>query len=251
MCTIAFYWVGENIEIPHRLVTSIRLSMGKSQEVIQLTDQKTPAVPGVTNVQRFDVSPYILVGRLEAYAQVKAISDTVFFCDADSLFVNPIEIDFSNQDLLLAGRNIDGIINHNHPEHYPEFIGKKLSEAMPFITGAIAMKGDRNDLFRSLLEIYETLPERFHRWYGDQYALGLMTNSNDLRYGLLNINKHHLTVQSELSPATLVSMRAKGVQMITFKGVKNKHYMDGTLKNIIKVYMEKNGSRWVTDVLSN
>ena len=40
MYTIAFFWVGDVVSIPDKLVSSIRLVMGNSIEVIQLTDQK-------------------------------------------------------------------------------------------------------------------------------------------------------------------------------------------------------------------
>ena len=53
--------------------------MGNSVEIIQLTDQKTPLVLGVTSVQRLDLSPFIMVARLQAYSQVKASEKFTFF----------------------------------------------------------------------------------------------------------------------------------------------------------------------------
>ena len=242
MTSIVFYWVGNDITVPSLLVKSIRLIMGESQEIVQLTDKKTPAIPFVTNVQRFEVSPFILFGRLEAYAQVKTASEKIFFCDADSLFINPLEIDFKNHNLLLAERKSEDMfkfINYNYPEYYPEFLNKKNYEVMPFITGAIAMNQNRKDLFISLLEIYKKLPARFHRWYGDQYALGLMKASGNLEYGRFDFDKHHSTVDSVLPPSRLAAMKSKGVQMITFKGMKNKYFIEPTLENLEMVLRPK------------
>ena len=79
MYTIAFFWVGDVVSIPDKLVSSIRLEMGNSIEVIQLTDQKTPVVKSVTSVQRFNLSPLIMIARLQAYAQIKASGRYNFF----------------------------------------------------------------------------------------------------------------------------------------------------------------------------
>ena len=79
MYSIAFLWVGDDTTIPCYLVDLIRLVMGNSVEIIQLTDQKTPLVLGVTSVQRLDLSPLIIVARLQAYSQVKASKKFTFF----------------------------------------------------------------------------------------------------------------------------------------------------------------------------
>ena len=70
MNSIAFLWVGDDTLVPDELVSSIRLVMGQTTEVIQLTDHQTPVVKGVTSVQRLNLSPLIMVARLQAYAQV-------------------------------------------------------------------------------------------------------------------------------------------------------------------------------------
>ena len=147
MYSIAFLWVGENTDIPSRLVESIRLVMGDYVDVIQLTDKKTPKVLGVSRVQRTNLSPFIMVARLQAYSQVKEPEETIFFCDADSLFISPLELNFQNTSLLLSKRSVDGMINDRYPEFYPEFTGKRLAEVMPFLFVAIATRGDQSDFF--------------------------------------------------------------------------------------------------------
>ena len=86
--TIAFFWVGENINIPQTLVQSVRLVMGSDVNLIQLTNKKTEKVKGVNNVHRFNLSNQIMIARLEAYAQYKPESEITFFCDADCIFIN-------------------------------------------------------------------------------------------------------------------------------------------------------------------
>jgi len=78
MNSIAFLWVGEDTAIPCRLVESIQLIMGDTVEIVQLTDEKTARVIGVTRVQRLDLSPYIMVARLQAYSKYKASTNFTF-----------------------------------------------------------------------------------------------------------------------------------------------------------------------------
>ena len=229
MYSIAFLWVGENTDIPRRLVESIRLVMGDSIDVIQLTDRKTPKVPGVSRVQRSNLSSFIMVARLQAYSQVKTSEESIFFCDADSLFISPLELNFQDTNILLSKRNIDGLINDRYPEFYPEFTGKRLAEVMPFLFGAIATRGDQSDFFDSLLNICTKLPLRFHRWYGDQYALASALATGSVNYGLLTLEKHLAITKTELSSKQISLARDFGVQMITFKGPSSKAYMEATL----------------------
>ena len=232
MYSIAFLWVGEDTSIPSRLVESIRLVIGDSVNVIQLSDKKTPKVFGVSRVQRSDLSPFIMVARLQAYSQVKEPEETIFFCDADSLFISPLELNFQNTSLLLSKRSVDGLINDRYPEFYPEFTGKRMTEVMPFLFGAIATRDDQSDFFDSLLNICMGLPVRFHRWYGDQYALASLVESGKVNYGLLTLEKHLAIVKAELSSAQISLARDFGVQMITFKGPSSKAYMEGTLAQL-------------------
>jgi len=206
--------------------------MGDTVEIVQLTDEKTPQVIGVTSVQRLELSPYIMVARLQAYSQYKASTDVTFFCDADSLFIKPLELNFAASDILLSKRNVDGLINDRYPEFYPEFTGKRLGEVMPFLFGAIATRGDQSNFFSSLLKVCLELPLRFHRWYGDQYALASMVTNNFFDYGYLDLEKHLVIVRSEISSGQLSLLRDAGVQMITFKGPASKTYMAGTLSEL-------------------
>jgi len=230
--SIAFLWVGEDTSIPSRLVESIRLVMGDSVNVIQLSDKKTPKVFGVSRVQRSDLSSFIMVARLQAYLQIKESEETIFFCDADSLFISPLELNFQDTNVLLSKRDVDGMINDSYPEFYPEFTGKRMTEVMPFLFGAIATRGDQSDFFDSLLNICMGLPIRFHRWYGDQYALASLVASGRVNYGLLTLEKHLAIVKSEQSSAQISLARDFGVQMITFKGPASKIYMEGTLAQL-------------------
>ena len=199
MYTIAFFWVGDDTSIPNNLVSSTRLVMGNEIEVIQLTDFKTAKITGVTKVQRLIMSPQIMVARLQAYAQVAPSNSFTFFCGADSIFINPLDLRLISGDILLTKRIKDGLVNHKYPEFYPEFKGKMFNEVMPFLIGAIAVKGIQKYFFNFLLETCLKLPDRFHRWYGDQYSLTSAMSSEIFKFGFLDPEKHLFIVRKELS----------------------------------------------------
>lgn len=216
MYRIAFFWVGSDISIPQYYVESIRLIQGKDIEILQLSDQNTPCISGVDSVIRKQLPTPIMLARLQAYTQVRMDDRYTFFTDADSLLLNPLNI-YPSEDILLSPRTQDFAINPNYPEFYEEFQGKFISEVMPFLFGAIALKNN-NDFFNQLFEICEKLPTRFHRWYGDQFALQQAVKSKVISYGLLDPNIHLRIAKSPPSSDGLIQLRKEGVQLLTFKG---------------------------------
>ena len=142
--TIAFFWVGKNNEIPSTLVRSIRLVMGNDINVVQITNHTTKDVDKVDSVKRYDLPKEIMVARLMAYSKFETETQYTFFCDADSIFINKLEVPKDTlENILLTPRLQDGKINHNYPEFYEEFVGKRANEVMPFLFGAIITKGNQ------------------------------------------------------------------------------------------------------------
>jgi hypothetical protein len=212
---VAFFWIGESIEIPLCLVKSLQLT-NKDLEIIQLTDNETPAIAGTSKIIRNYLSKDIMTARLQSYASLETTQSYTFFCDADSIFINTLKIE-NSENILLSPRKLNFIINHNFPEFYPEFTGKMINQVMPYLFGAIALKND-NDFFKELLGICDTLPQRFHRWYGDQYSLAIAIKQKRLKFGLLNPDIH-LNIQNEAPTINeLKTLVKNNVQMITFKG---------------------------------
>jgi hypothetical protein len=216
MKRIAFFWVADDAAIPTCLVQSIRATNADQVEVVQLTDHRTPPVEGVDVVSRHDLPPDIMLARLQAYRALEPHPEFTFYCDADSLFLNPLRVE-APEHILLTPRLQDFPINPHFPEHYPEFEGKMISEVMPFLFGALAVRGD-NPLFEQLQARCQALPARFHRWYGDQFALALAARAKAFDYGLLDPRVHLHVTKTALTIDELRSLRAQGTQMITFKG---------------------------------
>jgi hypothetical protein len=216
MNRIAFFWVGNQTSIPEAYVISIRMIHGNSIEVIQLSDLDTPSIAGVSQVLRQKLCNDIMVARLQAYSALEVTEEYTLFTDADCLLLNPLAIDSSNV-ILLTPRTLNFKINANYPEHYPEFEGKMISDVMPFLFGALAIR--RNTVFfKKLLKICQELPTRFHRWYGDQVSLAHAVNNQLFDYGLLNPEIHLNIIKQAPTQTHINELHNKGVQLITFKG---------------------------------
>ncbi|NCW13541.1 MAG: hypothetical protein EBV82_10390 [Chitinophagia bacterium] len=213
---VAFFWVGDDISIPKYLVQSLRLVAGTEIEIVQLTDMTTPIVPDVTHISRCALSESIMVARLQAYSYLNSSNKFTYYCDADSIFINPPHIE-SDTDILLCPRIENFRLNSRYPEYYPEFEGKMIAEVMPFMFGAIAVRGN-NNIFSGLLRKCLKLPPRYHRWYGDQIALAKAVGAGNFIYAAMNPHIY-LNIMSNIpSEHYLRQLIHEKVQMITFKG---------------------------------
>ena len=90
---IAFFWVGKTIAAPSLLVKSILyIYKDNPPKIFHLTDQTTPEIEGVTSTIRQKLSKYIMIARLEAYRNFPYNDKLTFFCDADSLLINKLQL---------------------------------------------------------------------------------------------------------------------------------------------------------------
>ena len=113
-----------------------------------------------------------------------------------------------------------------------------IKEVMPILFGAIAVRGAQKEFFELLLDICLKLPDRFHRWYGDQYSLASAISLGNFKFGFLDPEKHLFIVRSEVTLAELALMRSSNIQMITFKGKASKAYIEITLKNLRELIIQ-------------
>jgi hypothetical protein len=232
MTRIVFFWVGPDVTVPSYLVKSLALFPDSDREIVQLTDQETPAIEGVTRVVRNRLSKNIMVARLESYAAVSIDERFSFFCDADLLFLDRLQLTAAPaRDILIMRRPNNMLVKSHFPEHYPEFDGRTFLEVMPFLFGGIAVRNAAG-FFPELLQICMRLPERFHRWYGDQVSLFEAYKLNPTAFGFLDSRVYQFPMKGVASPAELLSLRGSGVQVIHFKGSQYKTLMEPTYRNL-------------------
>ncbi len=223
-----FFWKGSDIECPQTLVRSIRIIYGNTTRIVQLSDRDTPQVPGASELIGRSVHPDMMLSRLEACAKF-SLSRPAVFLDADMLVIDRFELPaLREKDVVLLKReqNATAPINPNYPEHYPEFVGKSLGEVMPFVASFIATANNR--FFSDLLEVALALPERFHRWYGDQMALKRLAERKKYRIKEVSESIFSLPTKSALGRNEIISSRTSGVRLLHFKGPKVKRFQADT-----------------------
>ncbi len=229
----AFFWVGNDVSIPSALVDSIRFTYGDEAYIYQLSDKKTQPIKGVNEIIRDELPNEIMLARLKAYSLIKT-QNTTLFLDADSLVIQKLKLpDFNKYRACLVKRDDQtSILNHNYPEYYPEFFNQKMVDIMPILFGLI-ITPDGGKLFDGLFKIALKLPDRFHRWYGDQMAMAQEWIKNKENYLLLKQEEYLFVTRTSLNKAQLEDLIKNGVKIITFKGPHSKQFIPETLKELI------------------
>lgn len=216
---IAFFWRGENTQIPTLLVSSIRNYHDEKMAIIQISDDKTDNIEGVNDVIKLELPQEMMTARLKAYSQIKTHSSKTFFIDADSLMINRLDFNEFGKGIYLTKRSKDFIINHNFPEYYPEFEGKLIKDIMPFLFGAITIINSEN-IFNNLLEICMKLEKRFQRWYGDQVSLYSFYENNKNYFSFLEQTKYLDIIDEDeiISREYVKKKKDEDKIFVTFKG---------------------------------
>lgn len=229
----AFFWVGQDILIPQSLVDSIRYVYGDEAYIYQLSDNKTAPMNNVDEVLRDELPNDIMLARLRAYSLIDTQNTTIFL-DADSLVINKLKLtEFDIYRAFLVQRDDQtSIINHNYPEYYPEFVNQKFIDIMPILFGLI-ITPDGGKFFNGLFKIALKLPERFHRWYGDQMAIAEEYKKNKEKYLLLPQKEYLFITRNSFNRAELADLIRSGVKIITFKGPYSKEFIPQTLKELL------------------
>ena len=121
---IAFFWIGKDTSIPTFLVNSINYIYNKKVKIYHLTNFNTPKINGVRETIRLTLPEDIMLARITAYKNFPFNKNLTFFCDADSLFLQKLNLTKLNEDIYLIKRQENFIMNHMWPENYPEFENK-------------------------------------------------------------------------------------------------------------------------------
>ena len=238
---IAFFWVGSDNEIPTFLVNSINLVYKKKVKIFHLTNYTTRKVNGTTKTIRLNLSENLMVARLQAYKNFPYNNKLTFFCDADSLFTQKLNLFELSENIYLIKRSENFLMNHNWPELYPEFVNKHSIEIMPYLFGGMALR-DGKKFFSEILKICFDLPTRFHRWYGDQNALKIFIEKNKPKFDLLPTSTHLKIVRQIVTEKDFYVLFQDKVKMITFKGPHTKKFINESSNNLINFYDVNNFS---------
>ena len=221
MDQIVFYWVGNNIEIPSYLVKTIRLIYKNEINIIQISDNSTLKIPDVSEIKRIHITKNMMVDRVKGYSIINTKNNNTLFLDADSLCLNVVNFNNYKNGVYLTKRKTNYLINFNNPEYYPEFVEKRFCDVMPYLFGSILII-DKVNFFNDLLIILKELPERFHRWYGDQYALKKLYDKNIINFDFIDKDFLYIVELDGVTKKINLHLN-ENIKILTFKGPTKKY----------------------------
>ncbi len=213
---IIFYWVGDKIKIPELLVKSARIIYKDEIKIIQISDILTGKISSVDEVIRIKPTGNLMTDRLLGYSKIKTINTSSLFIDADTLCLNKVNFKEYFDGIYLAKRTINPMINHNFPQHYPEFEKKYFNEVMPYLAGIVLIKSFKN----FFLDCYELLikePLRLQQWYGDQFIIKKIYDKNPKVFKFFEENFVYILEFDGKNKNIDLNLNAKN-KLLTFKG---------------------------------
>ena len=232
---IAFFWIGNDNYIPTFLVKSLKLVYSNKVKIIHLTNFTTKKINGTTKTIRLELHKDIMLARLQAYKNFPYNKNLTFFCDADSIFIQKLDLFKLKQNIYLIKRSENFIMNHMYPEHYPEFEKKTALEVMPLLFGGMAFR-DGKSFFDNLYKTCLQLPDRFHRWYGDQYSLIINIKKNNYNINYLPQDTYLKIIRTQLNKENYDDLINQNVKMITFKGPQTKSFIEDSYNSLTEYF---------------
>lgn len=149
---VGFLHVGADASLPTLMVKSAR-KLG--YDCLQMTDQETPAVAGVSKVFRLPWNKT----RLMTYrlAHLAAQTEPMFVVDTDILFVRDVS-DVWEQDFdAMLTKRTGPILDKN---------GVDVAQIYPYNCGVMACRNQ--EFWKYAFSFCAMLPESLQNWYGDQ-----------------------------------------------------------------------------------
>ena len=89
--------------------------------------------------------------------------------------------------------------------------------------------------FNELYKICLGLPDRFHRWFGDQYSLKIQTDKTQSKFELLENDRYLYIADKILSQDNIVNLISNDTKFVTFKGFESKQFLKQTYFNLLNV----------------
>jgi hypothetical protein len=152
---VAFLHVGEDLRLPAVMVASAK-RLGYA--LVQMTDERTPAVPGADVVVRLPwEGERLMTYRLQHLA---GLVEPALVVDTDVVFVRDVRHVWEREfDVALTRRAGPA----------PDPNGVDLAEVMPYNTGVMFSRS--RAFWERCHELCRGFPPEIQRWYGDQYAV--------------------------------------------------------------------------------
>ena len=220
MLRAAFLHVGQDATLPTILVRSIR-DHNPDARIVQCSDRASPAVPGVDEVARIDGdTSHLMTFRLRCFAGL-SFNAPMLFLDTDMVCADRIDAtdDLAEHDVAVCMRdyNKDMLIDPGAMGvDLREYAGRTLDEVYPYLACAVIARDA--GFWSACLDNLNTLPDKFHRWFGDQEAMRNVITAGGRSVGRLRESRYACLPDMAHDPAH----RPK---LFHFKGPTRKQWM--------------------------
>jgi len=152
---VAFLHVGEDLRLPAVMAASAKRF---GYELVQMTDERTAAVPGVDTVLRLAWDgERLMTYRLQHLA---ALGGQALIVDTDVVFMRDVRHVWEQVFDVALTRRAGPALDPN---------GVDLAEVMPYNTGVMFSRSQA--FWQRCHELCLGFPPEVQRWYGDQYAV--------------------------------------------------------------------------------
>ena len=200
------YLYGSNTQMGEKISYSIKKNH-PSSKIIQITNFSEKKISGVDYVERFHFSnDTIMYDFIKSQIKIiKKYGPTVFL-DADMLIIKPIDKFFSDKkfDFSITKRSLEynnRYINPKlHKENFPELIGKKWGDIMPYNAGIYYC--NKAESLDYMLSVFNSMSKNFYKWYGDQIALKELVKSKKFKINFFEGEVYNYTPKSSFEDFT-------------------------------------------------
>lgn len=228
MNQLVFYWSGDNNQIPTWLVKSTLLT-NKEVKIIQISDNKTNEINGVSNVIRVKKSEFILMDRIFGYSLIDTLDNKTLFIDADTIILKKIDFDKYSTGNYLFKRTESLIFDNKYNLAYPELAHKDLLDTMPIMAGTQMIINEKN-FFKELYLLKNSLSLNLKKWFGDQILLKKIFENKKEKFKFLDKSFLRIVEKEDfIKGRNLILYKENNA--VTFKG-NTKKYMENLFFSI-------------------
>ncbi len=189
MKNIAFISLGpESHKNAKYLVKSIK-KYCKDYKIIQISRKVDPRIPEVDYKIEYNFkSNKLMIDKLKILSEVFKKFGTLFFLDSDMLITKNLNEAYKLlkiNDLIYTSRKSNFKISNQFQNiEFPEFTNKTVNDVMPYNAGFIGINS--YSAIKFIEKTCYNLPERFHFWYGDQYAQKIAYDSKRFKINIFD-----------------------------------------------------------------
>lgn len=201
-------------------------------EIIQVSDNKTKKINGVSRVFRFDGDENkIMEFRINSNFEL-GLKEPAIYLDSDMIITNKFDIkkmlNLEKNVLLKRSFDLNLKLNINIKNLvFQEYRAYSINQAFPIL--ACFLKANSYSFWKDMIKHLSSLEKKFLYWYGDQEILKRMYLQNKKNFSLVE-------EKFFACPPQFIEKK-KFPFLIHFKGLQNKQNFENQLK-LINNYLD-------------